>query len=168
MKEHLAYISVGSNLGDKLINCQKGIATLTSGEKVNLIEVSKFYITQPVDFKEQEWFVNAVIKVTTSFDPFKLLAEMLSIQQRAGRHYDKIRFGPRILDLDILFYDNLVIKESNLVLPHPRMHKRRFVLKPICDIDKNLKHPVLKKNMQVLLDSLQDNEQKVLECSCEP
>ncbi len=166
MNEHLAYISVGSNLGDKLVNCKKGIATLTSGDKVNLKEVSNFYITEPVDFKEQEWFVNAVIKVTTSLDPFKLLAEMLGIQQRAGRHADK-RFGPRVLDLDILFYDNLVIRESNLVLPHPRMHKRRFVLKPICDIDKKLKHPVFKKNMQALLDSLQDNEQKVLEYSCE-
>lgn len=168
MNEHLAYISVGSNLGDKLINCQKGIASLISGENVNLKAVSKFYTTEPVDFEEQEWFVNAVIRVTTSLDPFKLLAEMLAIQQRAGRHADKIRFGPRVLDLDILFYDNLVIRQSNLVLPHPRMHIRRFVLKPICDIDENLKHPVLKKNMRALLNSLQDNEQKVLEYSCEP
>ena len=85
-------------------------------------------------------------------DPFELLKKLKSIEPDAGRVDDPIRFGPRILDLDIILYDDLVTNCSELIIPHPRMHKRRFVLRPICDIDPEIVHPVLKKEMQDLLD----------------
>ena len=97
----------------------------------------------------------------TILDPFQLLNTLNAIERRAGRRIDKIRFGPRVLDMDIIFYDQLVIHSTKLIIPHPRMHKRRFVLQPICDIDPEIIHPILKKNMQYLLDSLKDKGQGV-------
>jgi 2-amino-4-hydroxy-6-hydroxymethyldihydropteridine diphosphokinase len=104
-----------------------------------------------------------MIKLETELDPFQLLDQIKSIQRAAGRKQDIIQYGPRILDLDIIFFDDLVIDSERLVVPHPRMHKRRFVLQPICDIDPTIIHPVLKKNMQSLLARLGEDEQRVIE-----
>jgi 2-amino-4-hydroxy-6-hydroxymethyldihydropteridine diphosphokinase len=116
-----------------------------------------------VDYKDQDWFINIMVKLETADDPFQLLDHIEEIQRAAGRMQDPIRFGPRILDLDIILYDDRIIESERLVVPHPRMHKRRFVLKPICDIDPEIIHPVLKQEMQILLKSLGKKEQKVLE-----
>lgn len=167
MQIHTVYIGAGSNIGDKLLNCKKGIADLTRSRNTVLKDWSRFYKTEPVDYKDQEWFVNLVVKIETRLDPFQLLDELKSIERDTGRVNDPIRFGPRILDLDILLYDNWVKNSSRLVIPHPRMHKRRFVLQPICDIDPEIVHPVLKKDMQYLLDILDENEQKVVEYPCD-
>ncbi len=161
MKNHTAYISAGSNIGNKLENCEMGIVALTRSGVSFIRDQSLFYKTEPVDYKDQDWFVNVVVKIETALDPFGLLNELKTIQREAGRLNDDIRFGPRILDLDIIMYDDTVINSSELVIPHPRMHKRRFVLKPICDIAPNVVHPVLKKNMQYLLNNLDDGEQGV-------
>ena len=162
MHNHIVYISTGSNIGNKLLNCESGIAALIrSGESV-LRERSRFYMTDPVDYKDQDWFVNSVVKIETGLDPFQLLIQLKSIQHAAGRSNDTVRFGPRILDLDIIFYDDITICLPELEIPHPRMHKRRFVLKPMCDIDPEIIHPVLKKDMQYLLDHLDDHEQRVV------
>ncbi len=161
-QKHTVYISIGSNIGNKLKNCQNGIAALIKPGLSLLRKQSPFYSTEPVDYKKQDWFINVVIKIQSVFDPYQLLSEIKSIQQDAGRISDPVRYGPRVLDLDILLYDDLVINSSGLVIPHPRMHKRRFVLKPICDIDPKVVHPVLKKDMRHLLDNLGDG-QKILE-----
>ncbi|WP_276571902.1 2-amino-4-hydroxy-6-hydroxymethyldihydropteridine diphosphokinase [Desulfonema magnum] len=154
---------MGSNIGDKLLNCQNGIAALTTSGKSVLHAQSQFYKTEPVDYKDQDWFINAVVKIGTSSDPFQLLNELKSIEGEAGRT-KTIRFGPRILDLDILLYDDVVIDNiSGLSVPHARMHQRRFVLRPMCDIAPELVHPVLKKDMQYLLNHLDDNEQKIIQ-----
>jgi 2-amino-4-hydroxy-6-hydroxymethyldihydropteridine diphosphokinase len=104
-----------------------------------------------------------VVKIETTLDPFQLLYELKIIEKDAGRTEDQIRYGPRILDLDIIFYDNIVIKSSELIIPHPKMHKRRFILKPICDIKPKFIHPVLKMDMQYLLNNLDDKEQRVIQ-----
>jgi len=161
-REHIVYISVGSNIGDKLDNCRSGIEALTRFGENLLEKVSGFYRTEPVDFKDQDWFVNAAVKITTRLDPLSLLKELQSIQLSAGRKKNSVRFGPRILDLDIIFFDDRIINTPDLIVPHPRMHKRRFVLQPICDIDPGIIHPMIKKNMQDLLDSLDNNGQGVL------
>ncbi len=161
-QKHSVYISIGSNIGNKLKNCQNGIAALIKPGLSLLRKQSPFYSTEPVDYKKQDWFINVVIKIQSVFDPYQLLSEIKSIQQDAGRISDPVRYGPRVLDLDILLYDDLVINSSGLVIPHPRMYKRRFVLKPICDIDPKVVHPVLKKDMRHLLDNLGDG-QKILE-----
>jgi 2-amino-4-hydroxy-6-hydroxymethyldihydropteridine diphosphokinase len=161
VERHTAYISVGSNIGDKLLNCKQGVKALADSGHVSIAAWSNFYKTSPVDYKDQDWFINAVVKIETGLTPSDLLKEMISIQHKAGRIKDKVRFGPRILDLDIILYDDLVINLPDLTIPHPRLHNRLFVLKPLCDIDSSIIHPVFKKDMKYLLKNLNDNEQMI-------
>jgi 2-amino-4-hydroxy-6-hydroxymethyldihydropteridine diphosphokinase len=167
MERHIAYIGAGSNIGDKRLNCQKGIDILAKSDNSVLKGQSRFYQTEPVDYKDQDWFINVVVKIETTLDPFALLNELKSIERDVGREDGTIRYGPRILDLDILMYDDLITNSNGLVVPHPRMHKRRFVLKPICDIAPRIVHPVLKKDMQYLLDLLDEKEQRIVEHTCD-
>ena len=164
---HIAYICVGSNLGDKLENCRGGIATLIRSGNTRLVDQSLIYRTEPVDYLDQDWFVNCVIKIETDLAPLSLLDILKSIERAAGRIRDAVRFGPRILDLDILLFDDLVLNLPTLTVPHPRMHKRRFVLKPICDIDPEAFHPVFKKSVRQLLDLLGEDGQMVVVYSCD-
>jgi 2-amino-4-hydroxy-6-hydroxymethyldihydropteridine diphosphokinase len=158
---HIAYISVGSNMGDRLQNCLRGIEALTEDGNSRILAQSRIYTTEPVDYKDQDWFINMMVKLETTDDPFELLDHIEEIQRAAGRMQGPIRFGPRILDLDIILYDDRIIESERLAVPHPRMHKRRFVLKPICDIDPGIIHPVLKQEMQILLKSVGEKKQKV-------
>ncbi len=165
MTDHFAYISVGSNLGDPMQNCCRGIEALCEDGEVELIAQSPCYKTQPVDYLEQNWFINAALYVRTKLSPIGLLDKTQRIQRRLGRKSDAVRFGPRILDLDIIFYDNLMLETPHLVIPHPRMHKRRFVLQPICDIDPTVVHPGLGQNVQDLLNQLVTDDQDMMPCS---
>ena len=163
MYPHTAYISVGSNLGHKLDNCRAGIAALTDSAHVRLAGQSLVYRTEPVDFLDQDWFVNYVVKLETTLEPLVLLDSLKSIEHHAGRPTDSVRFGPRLLDLDIIFYDQTVMNHPRLVIPHPRMHKRRFVLKPICDIDPHINHPVYHRTVRSLLEDLDNTGQRIAE-----
>lgn len=163
MVPHIAYISVGSNLGQKVDNCRSGIAALTRSGNTRLVDQSLLYRTEPVDYLDQEWFVNCVVKIETDLDPLSLLDILKSIERAAGRIKDTIRFGPRILDLDIILYDDMVMNTPTLTVPHPRMHKRRFVLRPICDIDPAINHPVLHRTMESLLADLDEKGQRITE-----
>ena len=147
-----AYLSVGSNLGDPLANCRRGIEAVSRRPGIRLLACSPFYRTGPVDYLEQDWFVNAAVKIETELAPRELLADLHSVQAAMGRGRQKVRFGPRILDLDIIFYQDVVMQSETLTIPHPRMHKRRFVLQPICDIDPTIVHPVLQMNIKTLLN----------------
>ena len=135
---------------------------LVDGRSV-LVGTSSFYRTSPVVYKDQDWFVNLVVKIKTALNPFDLLEEIKGIEEAMGRKTNTVRFGPRVLDLDIIFFDDQVIQTDALEIPHPRMHKRRFVLKPICDIEPSMMHPLLGKDMRSLLDCLQDSEQRIVE-----
>jgi 2-amino-4-hydroxy-6-hydroxymethyldihydropteridine diphosphokinase len=126
---------------------------------------SLFYRTQPVDYLDQDWFVNAAMLVETALSPFELLSKTQCIQTRMGRKSDAVRFGPRVLDLDIIFYEDAVINTPHLVVPHPRMHKRRFVLHPICDIDPSVVHPVLGQTVREILEQLPSDDQDMIPCS---
>jgi 2-amino-4-hydroxy-6-hydroxymethyldihydropteridine diphosphokinase len=160
---HVAYISVGSNLGDKLENCRRGIAALVAAAEVRITGRSRFYKTEPVDVTAQDWFINGAVRIETTLDPFGLLERLQAAQRAAGRPADGLRFGPRVLDLDLLMYDQLVLEDPRLSLPHPRMHLRRFVLQPLCDIDACLVHPLIGKDMQGLLSELDEHGQQVIE-----
>lgn len=162
MERHTAYISIGSNMGDKIDNCRKGIQGLQESGESFLLKQSPYYRTSPVDFTDQDWFVNAIVKMDTSLDPFQLLGEITAVQSGLGQGEKPIRFGPRILDLDIIFYNQAVIQSSKLDIPHPRMHKRRFVLQPMCDIEPLFMHPLLKKTMRDLLTDIVDTAQEVI------
>jgi len=150
-------------MGSRLENCKNSLTSLAESKTSIIRSISPFYMTEPVDYINQDWFVNLVVKIETRLDPFRLLDKLKLIQGNAGRNHNAERFGPRILDLDILIYDDIIINSPELIIPHPRMHKRRFVLKPICDIGPHIVHPVFKKDMQCLLDSLDDDGQIVRE-----
>jgi len=122
---------------------------------------SLFYRTSPVDYLDQDWFVNAAVKIETELGPFDLLGALQGVQQAIGRKKGGIRFGPRVLDLDIIFYDGMILKTPALEIPHPRMHKRRFVLQPICDIDPGIMHPVLNQSVAFLLQSIDGDDQEI-------
>jgi len=158
---HTAYISVGSNMGERLENCRRGMAALIRSGRCRLIDQSCIYKTEPVDYVAQHWFVNYVSKIETTRDPFSLMDLLASIEISAGRVRDGIRFGPRVLDLDIIFYDDLIVDESRLKIPHPRMHERHFVLKPVCDISPEMMHPVFRQTMQSLLNDLDKTGQGI-------
>lgn len=165
MSTHTAIVCVGSNMGDKCANCKKGIDALKAPGGCVLVGQSRFFRTTPVDCLDQDWFVNAALRIQTFLEPEALLAKLKDIEHRVGRR-ETVRFGPRVLDLDIIFYDARVMETPGLILPHPRMHKRRFVLEPICDIDPQIYHPVFKKSVRQLLDALDDSTQEVVEYRC--
>ncbi len=167
MQGSTAYLSVGANLGDKIANCRAGLLRLEQRPDTRVVVVSPFYRTEPVDFVDQDWFVNLAAKIRTELDPFALLRVLQDIQQEAGQGPKRVRFGPRLLDLDIIFYEDAVIETAGLVLPHPRMHRRRFVLQPLCDIAPDFVHPVLGERVQVLLDNLPDDAQEIVRLPAE-
>ena len=160
---HIAYISIGSNMGRRRFNCREGIRAIEALPSTLVVDRSPLYKTQPVDFTDQEWFANAVVKAATGLEPHDLLDSLQVIQRGAGRVKDSVRFGPRLLDLDILLYDDRILHTPELEIPHPRMHKRRFVLQPICDINPDIIHPLLNISLKSLLNQLDDNEQVVFE-----
>lgn len=156
---NIVYISAGSNMGDKLDNCRSGLAALGQTGGIHIESVSAFYLTEPMEYSDQPWFVNVAVRIRTLLEPLDLLAALKSLEQRAGRVDSGIRFGPRTLDFDIIFYNDTVLDTSMLVVPHPRMHEREFVLRPICDLSPDLKHPVLKKTAGQLLAALKPGGQ---------
>lgn len=160
-KYHKSIISIGSNMGDRLSNCQKGIDALALTDKIFIEAESNFYKTEPVDYLDQDWFANCAVKIKTVLDPFELLNELKRIEATSGRKSGPIRFGPRILDLDLIFFDDILLQTPDLIIPHPRMHKRRFVLVPLCDIEPDILHPLYHKDIKTILDQLDENGQKV-------
>lgn len=151
-----AYLSIGSNIGDKRANCLMGIDALVSSNHIRLIARSRIYQTDPVDFLEQDWFINLAISIETTLEPAELMNELQQIEESAGRKRGPIRFGPRILDMDLLLFEDRVLHTPALIIPHPRMHERRFVLQPLCDIAPDVIHPVLKETVRELLLRLND------------
>jgi 2-amino-4-hydroxy-6-hydroxymethyldihydropteridine diphosphokinase len=148
-----AYISVGSNLGDKKENLDYAIANL--GRCGILIQASPYLETEPVGYTEQPWFLNAAAEIETQLGPFELLRLCMDIEASRGRTRE-FPNAPRTLDMDILFYGNAIIRTSNLVIPHPRLADRKFVLAPMARIAPDLVHPVLRKSMRLLLKECTD------------
>ena len=141
------YIGIGSNLGNKEENIEKAIDLIK--EKCKILKVSSLFETEPMYYKNQDWFLNCAIKIETKLNPQELLAFLQSIEKILGRVMT-IKNGPRTIDLDILFYSDEVIKTNNLTIPHPRLHKRLFVLEPLKEICPEFVHPILKKSISKL------------------
>jgi len=150
-----AYLSLGSNIGDRGANLRAALARL---EKMGSVRaVSSFYETKPVDVPDQPWFLNCVAAVETSKTPRELLQATLSIEAEMGRLHLRDK-GPRIIDIDLLLYGDRVVDEPGLKVPHPAMHRRRFVLEPLAEIAPEARHPVLKKTASELLAALGDDQ----------
>lgn len=157
-----AYIAIGSNLGDKRQNCVAAVSALERVREIEVTARARFYKTAPVDYTDQAWFVNTAVRIATELSPEDLLSRLKQIEREAGRDTEAgIRFGPRVLDLDILFYDDLVLSTEKLEIPHPRMHKRRFVLRPFCDIAPSTVHPTLEMPVKDLLEAIDDPDQDI-------
>ena len=153
---HTAFIAIGSNLGTPKENCIEAINIISSNPNIKIISKSSFYQTAPVGNTEQDWFINSVIKISTQLSPDILLSVLLKIESQMGR-IRKEKWGPRIIDLDLLFYDNIIKKNKNLTLPHPEIQKRNFVLQPLNEIGENFIHPSLRKSISTLLKESKDN-----------
>jgi 2-amino-4-hydroxy-6-hydroxymethyldihydropteridine diphosphokinase len=158
---HIVYIGIGSNVGDKADNCQKAIAAINGCEGCTVEIQSPLYKTEPVYLESQDWFLNGVIRIRTDLEPEALFERLKAIEQTMGREPGGPRFGPRVLDLDILFFDDLIRREGFLQIPHPALHERRFVLQPLCEIAPELEHPVLRQTIKSLLSDLEDGGKEV-------
>ncbi len=151
----LAYLSLGSNLGDREANLREAIAQLKGAGSVS--HLSATYETQPVDLPDQPWFLNCVVELETEKTPRELLTFALSIEAAMGR----LRFrhkGPRKIDIDLLLFGDRIVAEANLRIPHPAMHQRRFVLKPLTEIAPGVRHPGLGKTASELLAALPEGQ----------
>jgi len=148
-----AWISAGSNVGDRRAQLDRAIAALEACGRV--IAVSSCYETEPVGYDDQPWFLNLAAGLETRLTPHQLLSFCQSIELAQGR-VRPFPNAPRTLDLDILFYDDLVLDRPALVLPHPRLGDRRFVLEPLAEIAPLLRHPVLNRSVRRLLELCPD------------
>jgi len=147
----LVYLSLGSNVGDRATNLKQAIERLHSLGEV--VAVSSFYETEPVEVTAQPWFLNCVVALETTKMPRQLIAAVLDLEQQMGRRRLQKK-GPRTIDIDILLFGNSVIEMPGLTVPHPSMHERRFVLEPLAEIAPEVRHPVLKRTMRELRDAL--------------
>ncbi|ABS41602.1 2-amino-4-hydroxy-6-hydroxymethyldihydropteridine diphosphokinase [Clostridium botulinum] len=149
---HTAYVAFGSNMGEKENYIKRALEKIEE-RGMKIIKVSSIYETEPYGVLDQDSFLNGVVKIETNLTSEDLIWELLNIEKQLDRVRER-RWGPRTIDLDIIFYDDLIINEKDLVIPHKDMENREFVLKPLCDIDENFIHPVLKKSVRELYDRL--------------
>lgn len=167
----LAYIGIGSNLSNPLLQCKESIDKLADVSGITLERISSFYKTEPVisnssigeqlnELEKQNWFINAVAEIRTTLLPGDLLKVLQNIEKMMGR-IRTFAGAPRIIDLDLLLYGQEVIHETDLIVPHPEMHKRLFVLEPLCEIASYLIHPLFGVSMRGLKERLDD--QKIVE-----
>ena len=143
------YLGLGSNLGDRAANIERALQMLS--ERVRLTARSSLYETEPVGLRDQPWFLNMVCAGETDLAPKALLDFVKGIERAMGR-VETVRFGPRLIDIDILFYDDLVFKTPDLEIPHPRLTERAFVLVPLVEIAPHLIHPLLGLTVQEILE----------------
>jgi 2-amino-4-hydroxy-6-hydroxymethyldihydropteridine diphosphokinase len=158
--QHRGYIGIGSNQGAKLDNCTKALEMIAGIPETRLRASSSFFDSEPWGHA-QEWYVNGAVAVDTNLEPQLLLDRCQVIERDMGRRRTAKRWEDRIIDLDLLFFDDLVIDDPWLEIPHPELHKRKFVLVPMCEIAPEVVHPVLKMSIVELLARTEDAKQVV-------
>ena len=150
------FIGIGSNIGSRTQNCLDAIERISDFTVIE--EVSSFYETEPVGNENQPKFINAVAKVNTMHSPLSLLNYLKTVEKKMGRN-KTMRWTPRIIDLDILLYEDFVLKSQELTIPHAHLHLRRFVLEPLCELDPMLIHPELEMKLSEILNELEDDRE---------
>jgi len=141
------YLSLGSNLGDREANLRDAIAQLPP-----VLRVSPVYETEPVDYTDQDWFLNLVVEAETDLPPDELLSHIAAVERALGRVRTTPK-GPRTIDIDILLYGDTVVNTPTLQIPHPRMDSRRFVLAPLADLAPDLLHPITRRSIREMLEA---------------
>ncbi|MBI4008413.1 MAG: 2-amino-4-hydroxy-6-hydroxymethyldihydropteridine diphosphokinase [Planctomycetes bacterium] len=145
-----AYLGLGSNLGNREKNLKDCIKKIKTLKGIKLLSASRFYETEPAGGPPQPKYLNAAIAIETHLSPRKLLKRLQEVESSSGRLRD-VKWGARTLDIDILLYDNQIVTDDDLIIPHIMMHERLFVLKPLCEIAANVKHPILNKTITKLM-----------------
>ncbi len=151
----IAFIGIGSNQGNPADACREAVRKLSDACEVRLLRCSSLYRTEPVGPQDQPWFVNTVAEIRTSLPPRPLFEILKEIERRMGRT-EGPKWGPRLIDLDLLLYGQEVVNERDLVIPHPELHRRRFVLVPLCELASYMIHPAFGVSSRGLLERLED------------
>lgn len=155
LEPHTVYLALGANLGSRRNSMREALQSLAP--QVKILAQSRLYETAPAYVLDQPIFLNMVIRAHTALPPAELLAYLKQLENKIGRA-KTIRYGPREIDLDIIFYNDVILETPALKIPHPRMHERGFVLRPLADIAPDLRHPVLKKTISQLLAALPEDD----------
>jgi 2-amino-4-hydroxy-6-hydroxymethyldihydropteridine diphosphokinase len=150
VRQEVVYLGLGSNLGDKAGNCLRALEGISASHHTHIQAVSSLYKTEPIGYRDQDWFINCVAKGSTTLKPRPLQRFLQGIEKQMGR-IRTFQMGPRLIDIDILFYGAEVVAEAGLIIPHPRLHERGFVLVPLAELAPGLPHPILKKTIDELL-----------------
>ncbi|WAC06702.1 MAG: 2-amino-4-hydroxy-6-hydroxymethyldihydropteridine diphosphokinase [Thermodesulfobacteriota bacterium] len=158
--KHSVFLGLGSNQGEKIKNCEQAIEEILKLEVGFLLSRSSWYYSEPWGREDQDRFVNGVIQIMTAFCPDELLAKFKEIEKRLGRK-NREKWGPRVIDIDILFYDDLSLVSPEMEIPHPRIGERNFVLIPFAEIAPQFVHPVLKRTIKELLETSPDQKKVV-------
>jgi 2-amino-4-hydroxy-6-hydroxymethyldihydropteridine diphosphokinase len=158
---HQVYIGVGSNVGNKKENFFEALSRLAKLPDTRIIKESSLYDSEPLG-DSKEWYVNGAIEIETKFRPDMLLKKFKNIERAMGRKKVKKRWGARVIDLDILLYDALVLKKKKLRIPHPEMPNRKFVLVPLSEIAPQVVHPELGVTISELLVNVRDSKKVTL------
>jgi 2-amino-4-hydroxy-6-hydroxymethyldihydropteridine diphosphokinase len=145
---HIVYLSLGTNLGNRAANLKQAVSSLSP--QMRVMKKSSIYETPPWGYTEQDPFLNQAVMVTTILEPEPLLKHIKRLEVAMGRKAS-FRYGPRLIDIDILFYDDLILETPTVVIPHPYVHERGFVLIPLMDIAPDLMHPVMKRNIREMV-----------------
>ncbi len=149
------FLGIGTNLGDRESNLKAAVASIE--EHVGIVVMqSSVYETEPWGFESDEQFLNIVVKVETGLSSSGLLGRILMIESVLGRVRNEKQYSSRVIDIDILFYSDIVVDEVSLIIPHPKIQQRRFILVPLCEIDPGFIHPVLKKPLSSILEMCED------------
>ena len=151
-----AFLGIGTNLGDREKNLVDAVAA-TEEFIGSILRSSSVYETEPWGFDSNDSFLNLVVKAETDLDPEGVLGRIFMIEKSFGRVRGEDRYSSRVIDIDILFFDELVLKTATLEVPHPELHKRKFVLVPLCEIEPDLIHPVLNQTVSSLLKNCEDS-----------
>ncbi|HEY5124012.1 MAG TPA: 2-amino-4-hydroxy-6-hydroxymethyldihydropteridine diphosphokinase [Ignavibacteria bacterium] len=152
----VVYLGLGSNVGNRLSYIKKAVGKIKSDKSFKIIRCSSIYKTEPWGKKDQEEFLNCALCISTGLNPFELVMKLKNIEKSLGRK-KKETWGEREIDIDILFYDDLIYSDDDLSIPHMEIHNRRFVLVPMCEIAPDFVHPSFDKDIIELLEITRDN-----------
>lgn len=160
----VVYLSLGSNVGDPLDNLITAIGMIIEADGIAPAGLGSFYETEPLENVRQGWFTNTAVGIETDHDPETLFNLFKAIERDMGREEGE-RYGPRLIDIDIIFYDEAVVETPELTIPHPKAAERRFVLAPLVDIDPDIRHPLLGQTVGELLAACPDEGQEIRKAS---